>query len=453
MSAASPLPPLIATWYGDDFSGSTDVMEAFTLNGLPAVLFLEPPAPADLAEFPGVRAVGVAGVARSKSPQWMEANLPPILERLGRLGAPLVQYKVCSTFDSSPEVGSIGRALDIGRRVLATQSFTPIVVGAPVLRRYVAFGNLFATVGPVTHRLDRHPTMSRHPVTPMNEADLVRHLARQSAARVASFDLLALGADDFAARFGITLADRPDAVLFDTLDARSLERAGALVWRHAARPTYCVASSGLQYALVAHFRAEGWLPEPARPDPPARADRIVVVSGSCSPATAAQIARAEEAGCATIRVDPRLLAAGNGSEIDRARNAGLAALSAGRSVVLYTARGPDDSAVTAFDAFVRERGMAREAANEGVGAALGALLRGLLLETGARRAVVCGGDTSGEAARALGLQALTMLSPLAPGSPLCRAHARERGLDGLEIALKGGQVGGPDYLLAAAGHV
>jgi uncharacterized protein YgbK (DUF1537 family) len=168
-----------------------------------------------------VRAVGVAGVAGSKSPQWMEANLPPIPERLGRLGAPLVHYKVCSTFDSSPEIGSIGRALDIGRRVLGTQSFTPIVVGAPVRRRYVAFGNLVATVGAATRRLDRHPTMSRHPVTPMNDADLVRHLARQSAARVASFDLLAHGADDFAARFGVTLAERPDAVLFDTLDARS----------------------------------------------------------------------------------------------------------------------------------------------------------------------------------------------------------------------------------------
>ena len=46
------------------------------------------------------------------------------------------------------------------------------------------------------------------------------------------------------------------------------------------------------------------------------------------------------------------------------------------------------------------------------------------------------------------LDALTAIAPLDPGSPLCRAHAPANGLDGLEIALKGGQVGCPDFLVA-----
>ena len=57
--------------------------------------------------------------------------------------------------------------------------------------------------------------------------------------------------------------------------------------------------------------------------------------------------------------------------------------------------------------------------------------------------MISGGDTSGRAASALGIDALTAIAPIAPGSPLCRAHA-PGGFDGLEIALKGGQVGGPD---------
>ncbi len=61
------------------------------------------------------------------------------------------------------------------------------------------------------------------------------------------------------------------------------------------------------------------------------------------------------------------------------------------------------------------------------------------------RAMVAGGDTSGRTARQLGLSALTLAMPLAPGSPLCRGHAPGRALDGLEIALKGGQVSGPAY--------
>jgi uncharacterized protein YgbK (DUF1537 family) len=45
----------------------------------------------------------------------------------------------------------------------------------------------------------------------------------------------------------------------------------------------------------------------------------------------------------------------------------------------------------------------------------------------------------------LGIFALEMVTPIAPGSPLCRAFASDRAFDGLEIALKGGQVGKEDY--------
>jgi uncharacterized protein YgbK (DUF1537 family) len=46
---------LALTFYGDDFTGSTDALEALTLGGVPAALFLEPPTPAQLAaDFPGL---------------------------------------------------------------------------------------------------------------------------------------------------------------------------------------------------------------------------------------------------------------------------------------------------------------------------------------------------------------------------------------------------------------
>ncbi|MCA1686456.1 MAG: four-carbon acid sugar kinase family protein, partial [Planctomycetia bacterium] len=172
--------PLL-TFYGDDFTGSTDAMEALARSGVRAALFLDAPGPGQLTgRFAGLKAVGVAGMARSMSPGQMDTALPPVFERLGRLGAKLLHYKVCSTFDSSPEVGSIGRAIDIGRRTFASP-FVPLVVGAPALRRYCLFGNLFATAGGETFRLDRHPTMRCHPVTPMAEADLRAHLARQTS--------------------------------------------------------------------------------------------------------------------------------------------------------------------------------------------------------------------------------------------------------------------------------
>jgi 3-oxoisoapionate kinase len=59
----------------------------------------------------------------------MFQNLAPALDWLKSLGADFCHYKVCSTFDSSPTVGSIGRALEIGQD-LFRQSKTPLVVGA-----------------------------------------------------------------------------------------------------------------------------------------------------------------------------------------------------------------------------------------------------------------------------------------------------------------------------------
>ena len=65
----------LVAWYGDDFSGSADVMEVLARAGLRAVLFLRPPAAPDLARFPGLRAAGVAGSARGPSPEEMDEEL------------------------------------------------------------------------------------------------------------------------------------------------------------------------------------------------------------------------------------------------------------------------------------------------------------------------------------------------------------------------------------------
>ena len=58
-----------------------------------------------------------------------------------------------------------------------------MLVAAPPMRRYQVFGNLFAVRAGRRGRLDRHPVMARHPVTPMDEADVGRHLSRQTGRR------------------------------------------------------------------------------------------------------------------------------------------------------------------------------------------------------------------------------------------------------------------------------
>jgi uncharacterized protein YgbK (DUF1537 family) len=85
-----------------------------------------------------------------------------------------------------------------------------------------------------------------------------------------------------------------------------------------------------------------------------------------------------------------------------------------------------------------------------IGIALGQILRQLVARHGLTRAVIAGGDTSSHALRQLGVSALTVRLPLptTPGSPLCRAHAETGRFDGLEIALKGGQIGRDNYFSA-----
>ncbi|MBX2836396.1 MAG: four-carbon acid sugar kinase family protein, partial [Gammaproteobacteria bacterium] len=175
-----PLPegPLVC-WYGDDFTGAAAVMEVLTFAGLPSILFLDTPTKEQLALFPELRGIGVASTARAQNPDWMDKHLPLAFSQLSRLGAPIVHYKICTTLDSSPQTGSIGRAIELGAKVFKP-THIPVLVAAPQMRRYQCFGHLFAAANDQVYRLDRHPVMAKHPVTPMTESDVANHIAKQT---------------------------------------------------------------------------------------------------------------------------------------------------------------------------------------------------------------------------------------------------------------------------------
>ncbi len=443
--------PLLA-YYGDDFTGSTDAMEAMTAAGVSTVLFLSTPTAAMLARFADARCIGIAGSSRGRSPAWMEAELPKVFAALASLKAPILHYKVCSTFDSSPTIGSIGSAIDLGTKTMPGR-WTPTIVGAPRLKRYQVFGNLFAAVDGVGYRLDRHPTMSRHPVTPMGESDLCKHLAAQTTRRIELIDMLQLRQGTAAQRAQDLAGDDVPVVFIDVLDDETLAAAGRLVWEQRGRGIFSASSSGLQYALAAHWRALGLVPaEPSLPEPKA-APSIAVVSGSCSPVTASQIAWARHHGFVTERLQlPRALDANSREEeIERVVKVAQAALERGASPLVFSAEGPDDPTVLGFDALARDARQSRPDAARLIGAALAEVMRRLLDSTPLRRVVVAGGDSSGEVASALDIEALTVSAGLAPGAPLCRAWSSVPQRDDLEIVLKGGQIGGEDFFGRARG--
>ncbi|RFB84073.1 Hrp-dependent type III effector protein [Rhizobium leguminosarum bv. trifolii] len=430
----------LVSYYGDDFTGSTDVMEALASNGVETVLFLDIPRPELLARFEHCRAIGLAGTSRSETPAWMQEHLAPAFDWLNSLGASICHYKVCSTFDSSPGVGNIGKAIEIGRGRFR-QSIVPVIVGAPQLKRYTAFGNLFAAYQGRVFRIDRHPVMSRHPVTPMDEADLALHLSKQTALPVLLADLVAITAADADQRIDALTSNGEGILLLDVDSEATQAAAGWQMLRVTGRSGRFVAgSSGVEYALLSAWRQAGLIGEISAEFPDiGPVDRLAVVSGSVSPTTERQIRTAAENGFESIALDPLVLISNGEGAVDAAVQAGVGKLKEGKSVILHTALGPSADRGADIDRL--------PGARHRLGSALGTILRRLIEAEGLSRAVVAGGDTSSHALQQLRIDALTTLLPLpqTPGSPLCLAHGDYAPTNGLQIALKGGQVGTDGY--------
>lgn len=443
-------PKLKLAFYGDDITGSTDSMEALVLAGVPTVLFLEPPTSQQVSEkFPQIQAVGLAGMSRTMTPQEMNQALPGAFASLRDLGAPVIHYKVCSTFDSSPSIGSIGCATEIGMDVFKSK-VVPVAVGAPKLKRFVVFGNHFATINDVTYRLDRHPVMSKHPITPMDESDLRLHLGKQTAKKIGLLDLRHLVLPD--AEVDAFLQKQIDAgveiLVLDTLDRSHLLKVGRLLW-HLGKfyQTFVVGSSGVEFALTEYWQGEEQLQPVQDFVSPGPVGKIVAISGSASPWTASQINwalshRFEGIQMDSVQlVDEKTQAAERNRLVDQA----VDVISKDQSVLLYSAMGPDDPKIVSTKEQIKAFGLPAGSVGEILATQQGLILRDILEKTGLRRVAVAGGDTCGYVLKQLGVYVLEFVIPLGTAAPLCRASSNIPQFDGIEIALKGGQLGEVDF--------
>lgn len=440
------LSELKVAYYGDDFTGATDTLATAACAGLRSMLFLRPPPPAQLARAGELDCIGIAGAARSMTREEMRAELAPVAEFFGRLRAPVLHYKICSTFDSSPEIGNIAIAIEALRRH-ASNPLVAIVGGQPNLGRYCLFGNLFAAAGAggAVYRIDRHPTMSMHPVTPMHEGDLRVHLARQGLGTVRSMDYLdyAGAIDALEAKVDAQLTHGACAVLFDVACPQDLAAIGRVLWQRAQRERLlAVGASSVLQALAAHWsemRATTQAP-PSMRQAGAANGPVFVLAGSLSPITAGQVAAAHS--YERVQVDARRLAANDRDYISGIANHAAKLLDSGSNVLAVTAEPPRDQAVLDA-AHSAHRGSFARADISGRAAAIasGELVAQVLSQAPVRRLGIAGGDTSSHAVIALGAWGLSYASQLAEGVALCRLHGDDTALDGLEVMLKGGQMG------------
>ncbi|HEY6505341.1 MAG TPA: four-carbon acid sugar kinase family protein [Chitinophagaceae bacterium] len=418
-------------FYGDDFTGSTDALEFICRAGAKAVLFIEPPTIEQLNSFPGLDAYGVAGKTRSLDPAAMEKILIPAFEKMKVTGAKHIHYKVCSTFDSSSTVGSIGKAIDCGAKVF-NNKFIPVLGGMPALGRYCVFGNLFAKMGIGSngkiYRIDKHPSMSKHPVTPMDEADLRVHLGKQTKKKIGLIDNVQQEMPE--EEWFQHIADE-EVLLLDVMEENQLLKIGE--WLNAQQNKYgqlfSVGGSGIEMALGNYWNKEGVLKPLAKWKPVDKAETLLVVSGSCSPVTAAQITYAKANGFEEMVLDAVKTCDDDVVDVNVIKQVNQL-LSRKKNIIVHT--GEKQTA---------------NLSSEKLGTALGVIAKEAAINTGVRRVVIAGGDTSSYAARAMGVDAVEMIGPLVIGAPLCKAYSKNEKINGLEVNFKGGQVGAEDYFV------
>ena len=420
---------ILLAFYGDDFTGSTDALEFISRAGAKAVLFTEPPTEVQLKSFPDLDAYGVAGKTRALNPDAMEQILIPAFEQMKSIGAKHIHYKVCSTFDSSPTVGNIGRAIDSGAKVFDNKVI-PVLGGMPALGRYCVFGNLFAKMGIGSngkiYRIDRHPSMSKHPVTPMNEGDLRIHLGKQTNKKIGLIDHVQ---QKVKKREWLDSITDEEVVLLDTTSEDELLKIGE--WLIAQQKKhgqlFSVGGSGIEVALGNYWNKAGVLKTVTKWKKIHKADPLLVVSGSCSPVTAGQIAYAKAKGFEELIIDAGKIC-NDGAVEESVMMKVDELLNQKKSIIVHT--GEEQT---------------QNLSSERLGTALGAIAKNAVINAGVKRVVIAGGDTSSYAARAMEIYAVEMIAPLVIGAPLCKAYSKNKKINGLEVNFKGGQVGSEDY--------
>lgn len=424
-------------WYGDDFTGASDTLATLSQGGVTAILLLQAPGPEHLKKLRGMEAIGLAGATRSLDCEHIRSTLKAVTPFLASLQPKLLHYKICSTFDSSPEIGNIALALEC-LRPLAQVAVSPVLGGQVNLGRYCVFATLFAQAGQdgQVYRIDRHPTMGSHPVTPMSEADLQLHLQAQGLRNVSSLPWTEYRkpnykADKQSLQWQEQARDHGHLhPLLDIACEQDIEYAGELLNELSRHGTVLTAgSSSVAQAYLSQRRktsgqAAAGLPRSAQP--------VLMLVGSQSPVTARQVDHCQQAD--TFELDPSELhhspsyaAELHAIVIDNMRK--------GRHTLLRTKTANLDRTRPALPA----QRVAEDSAQF-----LRHLVKQLRLEQRLSRLCIAGGDTSSLSTQALGIWGLSYLGLVSPGVAACLCHGDDE-IDGLELVLKGGQMGPEDF--------
>lgn len=407
----------------DDFTGATDLASTLVKAGMRTVQLLGVPKP-DMP-VPDVDAVIVALKSRSNPADEAVSMSLAALDWLRSAGARQFYFKYCSTFDSTAR-GNIGPVADALCDALGTD-FTVFNPAFPTNKRTVYQGYLF--VGDV---LLSESSMRHHPLTPMTDPSLVRVLGSQTRRPVGlvPYSVVARGADAVREHFGRLRAEGVRHAVLDSLSDEHLYTLGEACGDLAL----VTGGSGMAMGLPANFMKQGTLVPGQSIRLPEVDGHAVVLAGSCSAATQAQVAEMKKTHEA-FEVDPVAIA--GGVDVAAQALAWAAPRLSSRPILLYSTATPERVAG------VQEK-LGREHAGAIVEETLSQIAKGLVAR-GVRRIVVAGGETSGAIVSALGVDGLMIGREIDPGVPWTASLGEPR----LALALKSGNFGTTDFFTKA----
>lgn len=411
----------------DDFTGATDLATMLVARGYRTVVTVGPDAIAEDRAVAAADAVVVALKSRTAPVSEAVDSSLAALRALRAAGCERFYFKYCSTFDSTPK-GNIGpvtdallNAIDVPRAV--------VVPAFPDTGRTVHGGRLLVHGEP----LDESP-MRHHPLTPMRDSDVGRLLTPQTTHPVRHIGLQTVRSGAEALRAALDDPALSDAlVVVDATENEDLRTISAATLHHRL----VTGAAGLALGLTGPRPGASRARAASHPGDPA-----VVLSGSASAATRAQVAHGR-AHLPHRKLDIAALRADLDTSVEEL--VGFA-----RDCWQDDPRRPPlIYAVDDLRDLDEAAGNATPAASVLVEQALAACAV-RLVGAGARRLLVAGGETSGAVITALGVRTLAIGSPIAPGVTWATAARGTGHADGMvDVALKSGNFGDTDIFTEA----
>jgi len=410
----------------DDFTGATDLANTLVRRGMRTVQALG--VPDQNFDYGDADAVVIALKSRTCPVNEAVDDSVAGLKWLETHDVRQTLFKYCSTFDSTPS-GNIGPVAEALLDHLQSD-FTIACPAFPENQRTIFKGHLF--VGNV---LLNASGMQNHPLTPMDDANLVNVLNAQTQGDVGlvEWNTVRQGADAIRHRFDDLRKSGIRHAIVDAIDDADLELIGAA----CESLKLITGGSGIALGLPENFRRQGVLHANDNADSlPEVGGLQAVVSGSCSVATRQQVSHMQAS-----HPSWQLTAA----HLDDPAGATREALAFAEQhldsgpVLFFSSATPEEVAQ------VQER-LGRDRAGQLVEQTLAAISAGLV-ERGVRKLVVAGGETSGAVVSGIGVKSLRIGPQIDPGVPWTLSQSTDGPT--LALALKSGNFGSEDFFTKA----